>query len=216
MASQIQLADDLQFWSRQMTEHALFLRLLFADPALASEAGRLHEDWYAASAFAAPPDLLPLLDRLIDFKERVLARQARGDWVGWAWPSFVQHILFEARYFRARLLPRGTTADEDYRTWLRVVQDHAAVGPKLVDPMAEPYADRARDAASQLGDLQRRCGGRPDKRCALAVDEAISGVTAWVRGVPAGLNVVLPALGAHILREQERAMLVTRAAAGVA
>lgn len=201
---QIPLEDDIQFWTRQLTEHALFLHLLLEEPTLKAQALQLHKLWERKGTTHRA------LSELIAFKEHVIGRLRRGEWLGWALLSFVEHILYEARYFQARL-SGSFAANKELSTWLKIVKDHADVGPKLIDPQANGYAAQAAPLSATLGQLQARCGSG----CTHEVDKAFQTANVWVQGIPADLNIVHPALKAHILRENSRGIMVNKIIGGV-
>lgn len=202
------MPDDVPFWSRQLCEHALFLSLMLEDPALRDEAASLHQSWLETCQSGA--DVTGPLAALISLKERVLARQLSGEWLGWALPSFVAHILFEARYFQARI-SRGTTRDEDVQTWIRVVKDHADVGPKLLDPAAPgKLVSTAASLSGELERLQRRCSGSPYGLCLADADRYFMAANAWVDAVPPRLSIIPETLASHIKRENSRGQLTVR------
>jgi hypothetical protein len=207
MANQIPLDDDVRFWSTQMTEHGLFLHLMLEEPSLKAQALQLHQLWKRTMETGADP--LPPLNELISFKQMVLGRLRSGQWLGWALPSFVQHIMYEAEYFRSRL-GAGTGSAADVNTWLQIVKDHADVGPKLLDPVINNYADQARPLSARIGGLQRMCSSALSHQCLSDADQALQQANTWVRGIPAGMNIVHPALAAHILRENTRGIRVVR------
>ena len=205
--NQIPLDDDISFWSRQMTEHALFLNLLIQEPTLKNQALQLYHLWNQTVQQGG--DISMPLAELIAFKKVIIQRLQNGEWLGWALPSFVEHILMEAQYFQERL-GNGTDAMTDVNTWLQVVKDHADVGPKLIDPQANDFADTAKPASQALANLQRQCSRSVHRQCLHDADEVIQQVNDWVNQVPAGFNIIHPALSAHILRENNRGLQVTR------
>lgn len=196
---QIPLQDDIQFWTQQLTEHELFLHLLLEEPKLKAQALQLHKLWQSGGPLSAR------VDELIAFKEHVIGRLKAGEWLGWALLSFVEHILYEAQYFRARL-SGGYSSQKELGTWIRIVKDHADVGPKLIDPQANGYAAQAAPLSAQLGALQARCGSG----CTHEIDKAFQTANVWVQGIPSGLNTVHPVLKAHILRENSRGIMINR------
>lgn len=207
-ANQVALPDDVAFWSRQLAEHALFLHLMLQDPQLKAQALALHNLWMQTMLTGG--DISRPLSELLAFKRMVLARLERGEWLGWALPSFVQHILLEGDYFQRRL-QGGVNAGQDFQTWLEIVKGHADIGPKLIDPKAEGFAEQAKPLSQRVAQLQSRCNVRTiEHQCLVDADQAIQQANAWVRNVPVGLNIVHPTLAAHILREHDRALLVTR------
>lgn len=197
--NQIPLQDDIAFWSRQMTEHALFLHLLLEEPTLKAQAKQLHQLWQAGG------DLNVALNELMAFKQMIMGRLKSGEWLGWALLSFVEHILYEAQYFRARL-SGNYASNKELGTWIRIVKDHADVGPKFIDPTANNYAAQAAPLSAKLGQLQQNCG----VGCLHEVDQAFQAANVWVQGIPSGLNTVHPVLKEHILRENTRGLQVTR------
>lgn len=221
--NQLSLADDVGFWSRQLTEHALFLSLMFENPAFRQQAQQLHRLWesVAPGATNGPPDapvaapraMTPQIaratDELIAFKELALSRLSSGEWIGWALPSFVEHILMEAKYFRSRY-NAGTTAQQDVQTWLQIVKDHADVGPKLIDPKANAYADLAKPLSATITTLQGQCSSALHRACLSEMNAASEMANRWVRGIPTSLAIVPKALQDHILRENGRAGVVAR------
>lgn len=211
MPNQIPRQDDAAFWNRQMTEHALFLNLMLDEPALKRQAGQLYQLWQ--QTVASGRDVAVPLNELLAFKQAVLARLRSGEWLGWALPSFVQHILMEGLYYRSRR-GEGTTAAADFGTWLQVVKDHADVGPKLVDPGGPDRLPAAQRVSNALGELQAQCGGGRHAGCLAAADQQIMAANAWVRGVPRGASVISPTLAAHILRENDRAAQTMRLLGG--
>ena len=221
--NQLALQDDVGFWSRQLTEHALFLSLMFETPAFRQQAQQLHRLWEsvapgatqgaADAPTAAPramtPEIARATDELIAFKELALQRVTAGEWIGWALPSFIEHLLMEARYFRSRYTG-GTNAQQDVQTWLQIVKDHADVGPKLIDPKANAYADLAKPLSATVTALQGQCASALHRGCLAEMNMASELANRWVRGIPTNLAIVPKALQDHILRENGRAGVVAR------
>lgn len=202
MPNAVELPDDVEFWSRQLTEHALFLSLLFQEEPWRRQAMALHELWRDPSG-----DVVQKTSELVAFKEQALAALKSGKWLGWCLPSFLEHILFEAKYFQARM-GAGTIASGDCAAWTTIVQGHALIGPKLIDPNRE-LETSARGVANFIGDLQRCCPS-PNHRCLSALDAEFQKTNAWVRGLPSGTHILPPTLVAHILRENDRGSLMMR------
>lgn len=200
-SNQIPLQDDILFWSNQMREHCLFLHLMLEDNALKSEASQLQSLWNGGNV-----DLMYSLDSLIQFKEMILNRLNNGEWLGWALPSFVSHILREALYFRDRLTV-GTSVQGDFNAFTTFVMEHAQVGPKLVDPVASRFDAPAAQAANSLLQLQKSCRLLNDG-CLHEANQIISSVNDWVQSVPPNLSIINPVLAAHILRENNRGIQV--------
>lgn len=199
-SNQLPLQDDIAFWSNQMQEHCLFLNLMLEESTLKQDALELRSLWYNSN------DTMASLDSLIQFKEMILNRLQNGEWLGWALPSFVSHILREALYFRDRLTV-GTSVQGDFNAFTTFVMEHAQVGPKLVDPVASRFDAPAAQAANSLLQLQKACRSLNDG-CLQEANQIISSVNDWVQSVPPNLSIINPILAAHILRENNRGIQV--------
>lgn len=211
--NQLALPDDVQFWSRQMSEHALFLSMLLEDPVLVDTARGLHNAWERAIQTGA--DVRPVLAELIAFKERVLARLNRGEWLGWCLPSFLGHILMEARYFQSRLGP-GTSTGQDVATFLQIALDHATIAPKLIDPATPALSGAFDQARDRILGIQQYCSsGSNPPACLSAMNRELAADAAVVAGLPQNATIVHPALTAHIIRENQRGAEVARLLGGV-
>lgn len=204
---------DLQidFWARQFSEHALFLSLgIVADPGLSKEAERQQGLWDAfrssgLSGQAAKDRVIELATKLATLKGDVLARLEGGEWLGWLFPSFVRHILSELLWFTSRLEAKAAPAygQEDVRSWLRLMAEHAAFAAHLLDPVEVKLI---REARTLLGALQGLggCGSTLptlvdlSDRAGRQLDQYLvaSGI-----GTPKVKSVIHPVLAAHVVRE---------------
>lgn len=202
MANQVELPDDEQFWSVQMTEHCEFMSLLFQIEPYRSQAKSLHALWTSPNG-----DVFDKTKELIAFKELALSSLRAGNWLGWCLPSFLDHILYEAKYFLARMGP-GTIASGDCAAWSTIVQGHALIGPKLIDPNFR-LEMAAQGVANTIAELQKCCPS-PNHNCLAALDGEFQKTNAWVRSVPSGTHILPPTLVAHILRENDRGSLMMR------
>lgn len=101
--------DEIQFWSRQLSEHALFFSLGLETEPYRSHAAALHVDWERArAALAGVTDLAAAqaiagapTQNLSDWQNEVIAELPKR-WLGWLPPLFWDHTLRELQYFVAR------------------------------------------------------------------------------------------------------------------
>jgi len=206
MANQIPRSDDVQFWSRQLTEHALFLSLLLQEQPWRRQAEQLYALWLDPRG-----DVMGKTNELIAYKQAALTQLRSGAWLGWCLPSFLQHILDEALYFRTRMGP-GTQATTDCAAWSKIVMEHALIGPKLIDPNASLQLAAAEVAAKIM--MLQGCCSSPNHQCLTALDNEFQKTNAWVRGLPIGAHIIPPTLTAHIIRENDRASQTMRLMGG--
>lgn len=201
------MQDDFAFWGNQATEHALFMHLGLEDPALKAEALRLYESMKAAydAGPAGQEHFLFLLGRSMEFKQRVLARLLQGEWLGWLYPLFVDHILREEAYFLAKL--QGMLPPlEEAPTWLRFMREHAQFAAHLIDPTESAAIATAGQQAGQLARLEGGCAVTCSpqllalsERQGRELDQFFSTMK------PANpKSIIHPALAAHVVREGRR------------
>ena len=210
--------DDIHFWSRQLSEHALFFNLGLEVEPYKSQAAALHRDWETARGRLAQIATAPNIEaakaivaaptkNLAEFKEAVLAEQGAGKWVGWLFPLFVSHTLRELIYFVARVWHGGLPPEHTYCENIRFMQEHAEFAAHLLDPSAKDLIAAAESAAKSFADLRSGCS-------ALTLDyinlgrKAGQGLDQYLKTQPvsakSGRSVIHPVLADHVIREGER------------
>lgn len=210
--------DDIKFWSRQLSEHALFMHLGLEVPALKQQAGALHGDWEKArDALASVNDLgaaqavvLAPTDNLADFKMSVLVDQADGHWVGWLYPLFIAHMLRELRYFVARVWYGGLPSDQTFYENLTFMREHAEFAAHLLDPSAKDLIAPAEKIADRFGALGGCCATLTPGLIELgrkAGKELDTYFTTQPVSAASGKSVIHPVLAEHVVREGQRFLL---------
>ena len=127
-------ADNIAFWSKQMSEHCLFMQLGFVDDNLKKRAGDLHKRWENGD------DLYSLINDTRKLKMDAL-KKISTTWIGWLFPSFIEHILLELDYFNDKLNNRVLSEDEEISFWNKIVGDHAGFTSHLLDPSEKELID---------------------------------------------------------------------------
>lgn len=206
--------DDVTYWAGQMADHAELYDMLLQDSELRSAARRTGPRWRSVAASSSPRrrvEALALIPETAEYKQRVLQRLMRGEWVGWALPSFVEHTLGEVQYMQARLEGR---VDErsDLHAWLALLRGYPELLPKLVDPRQTDFARRAEPIKIRLAALQRLAAGPVGSgdMMLLAADRAFAESEAWCASAPLGMHAIPPLLAAHVAGEHARARHVVR------
>ena len=204
------IAEDIEFWSRQLAEHALFMRLGLEDPVLKARAEQLHQAW---KMFRQGPrallEAIRLVHALRDLQLEVHARLVRGEWLGWLWPLFVDHIRREGDYFLGTLQHTGRDPVSECQIWMTFMAEHAAFAAHLLDPSEADKIRQALQAQGQFGELFRSCAsGVNDQLLALTqrsgadLDEYMTGLGI---GKPGGAkSTIHPILAEHVVREGRR------------
>ena len=161
-----------RFWLRIMAEHALFIRLGLPcdETELINEAQELEKLFrnLLEQAQNTPKKeeavrklnkkVIKALDRIIDFKSRVLKRIITCKLGGSNLPLLIDHIRREAIRFRVillrlqndiEILPAEEALQEEI-FWLRIMGEHARFVAHLLDPSERKLVNRSRDFAKQF------------------------------------------------------------------
>jgi len=217
MANTLEL---VRFWSRQMSEHCLFLQLGLDPQDLKNQAQKLHSDWEAfrtsLPAQASPSDevslvemVKPLANQLRQFKTRVYGRLQAGEWLGWLFASMVRHWRDELDYFMTSLTVVSkkaglAQASDELCAWLGFMADHAAFTAHLLDPEEKLLIKQAEALQEKLEDLESGCQSMEQgfivlsQKAGILLDKYFTqnGIgTAQVE------SIIHPVLALHMIRE---------------
>lgn len=207
--------DDIQFWSRQLSEHALFLNLGLEVEPYKTQAKALHDDWERArgalqeapSLEAAKAIVGPPTKNLADFSKDVLARQRAGEWLGWLFPLFVDHTLRELIYFVARVWEGGLPRELTYCQNITFMKEHAEFAAQLLDPTATDLIQTADALGHEFNSLQDGCQALTASYIDLG-KKAGEKLDEYFRTQPvsaaSGKSVIHPVLAEHVVREGQR------------
>lgn len=162
----IPLDDEIHFWSRQMTEHAmiLFLGLEDNDGKLKNEAFELYQRWKnfitknfydngvvvtIETVFLSIEDLNKvegkinlsdvneLIQQTIKFKSGIIDILEQGKWIGWIYPSLAKHMLQEAEYYYRKINGPAFTVTEEIQFSNHHHSTEMGVTAQLINPDPE-------------------------------------------------------------------------------
>lgn len=162
-------------------------------------------------------DALNLLDRLINFKERVLCSADSCGIFTVNYPLLIEHILREARLYRAHVMRLEGLNDRSCQElrdgelfWNQIMMEHAMFIRGLLDPSEDKLIDTADDfadnykrllcASSAANDRVMRSGSSGSLELTRQFrDFKLAGV----EGIEACKikSIILPLLADHVLRE---------------
>lgn len=160
-------------------------------------------------------DALMLLERLINFKERVLCAVNSCKIFTVNYPLLIEHILREARLYRANLLRLEGRCDRKCQElqdselfWNQIMMEHAMFIRGLLDPSEAKLTDTADDFAedySKLLEVSRAANDRVmDCNHSLELTKKFRDFKqAGVEGIENCQirSIILPLLADHVLRE---------------
>lgn len=158
---------------------------------------------------------LSLVNRLIDYKMRLLRGVNSCGLFTSNYPLLIEHILREARLYRAKLLRLEGQRDDsvdDLRDseffWDRIMMEHALFIRGLLDPSEEKLIDTADDFAGDYRRLLDASAAANDRVIrsgqSLALTEKFRDFKrAGVEGIEGCKirSIILPLLADHVLRE---------------
>lgn len=210
VGSMMPIGDDIEFWSRQIAEHCLFIQLGLDNKELKRRAEQLHQAWEGFRRSSREVrDAIGLVLSTRDLKTEIHTRLLRGEWLGWLWPLFIDHIRREGDYFFGAL--QGTKFDPvtECQIWLTFMAEHAAFAAHLLDPSEAARIRQALQAQEQLGGLFHDCGkGVSDQLLSLTQRSGMD-LDAYLGalgvGKPDGAkSIIHPVLAEHVVREGRR------------
>jgi len=215
---QIDYPDEIEFWSRQLSEHALFVHLGLMDQPLRIRAQELHQQWedfrQARKGLPAREVAGRALGLALDtrsFLGHVYERLGKGQWIGWLFPLFIDHIRREGDYFIEVLQHKTPDAETTCKNWLVFMAEHAAFAAHLLDPVESA---KIRQATAFIGEFERLHGG-----CA-AINGQLLALTEKTGkdldqyfmqlgiGTPKLKSIIHPVLAEHVVREGKRFLMI--------
>lgn len=160
-------------------------------------------------------DGLALVDRLIKYKERLLCSIDSCNLFTLNYPLLIEHILREARLYRAHLMRLeglGDCSCQELRDselfWNQIMMEHALFIRGLLDPGEDELINTANDFAEDYRRLLEASAAANDKiMCngdALALTQQFRDFKrAGAEGIEACQirSIILPLLADHVLRE---------------
>jgi hypothetical protein len=132
--------DEIQFWSRQESEHMLFFHLGIEEHALKQRALELHYAWekFRSNFFSDPNNtmdqVLPLLKESREYHINIITRLLMGQWLGWIFPRFAIHVTLELDYLVDKLNGVPFSREDEIAFWNTINGDHADFDARLLDP----------------------------------------------------------------------------------
>ncbi len=196
---------DVDFWARQFSEHCLFFHLGLDAPQFKGPAKQLHDEWEAARPSLDLPTALALASKTRAFKTEILSTLDTGKWIGWIFPTFVDHTRRELDLFVAHATGRQVSAMQDTTEWLRFMAEHAAFAAHLMDPIEARRIRMALATVGQFTQLQNACrAGVTDNLLALSNKVGTALDTFVVNDVTKARSIIHPVLATHVVREGRR------------
>jgi hypothetical protein len=221
------LIEDLYFWSQQLSEHALFLSLGLVKGNYGRSAALFHDSWEtlrgtqlrSVPTLAALPGIVAAFRREAQafhgFQGEVRDALLSGQWLGWLFPGYLDHIMRELEYAVASLdrelsgASRGTrAAREELCTWVPFLKEHAATISHLLDPKEQPVFKDLDTFREKLATLEGQCHADEIATVLGLSRDLGSQFDRYLMGTGIGTgrvkSVVHPLLLDHVHREHQR------------
>lgn len=208
--------DEIRFWSRQLSEHALFFSMGLEVEPYRSQAAAIHNDWETARTKLSSSDLAnaraiigPVTTNLRDWQTGVIAL-LETRWLGWLSPLFWWHTMRELQYFVARAWYGGWPADTTLQQNLQFMREHAEFAAHLLDPAARDLITGAVDCAKTFADVEQGCCASITPALLELSTRAGNKLDAYLTQNPISspaLGTIHPVLADHVVREGKRFLI---------
>lgn len=210
--------DHIDFWSHQLSEHALFLHLGIEDKDLKEKALALHNKFEAfrntmneeTVSMEQMEKVLPLIKELRDYKVEVLESLLAGKWIGWIFALFARHIILESDYFVDKLQQIPYTDREEIAFWNIINGEHAGFAAHLLDPSERALSKKANKLSRKFARLvtsEDEMMQQISLHAAKALDKYNQAAEAGIAANKVA-SVIHPALINHVVREGQRSIKV--------
>ncbi len=159
---------------------------------------------------------LQLLNGLIDFKENILREVGDGRLFTTNYPLLIQHILREAKLYRATIEELMQNKQPSYKNlrkteefWNQIMMEHALFIRGLLDPCEEQLIDTADGFAKEYCELLELAKSRDCEATGLT-EQSLAETLKYREFKEAGTDgilnckiasIILPLLADHVLRE---------------
>lgn len=219
--------SDLVFWSRQLSEHTLFLHLGLEVEPLKSYGDKLHQLWenfratFPDETFQGDVESLLtfnyLSEQTKDYKINTLnfltdciknADAIPRAWLGWIFPTFAEHVIRELNFAQDKANGRQISPQDEINFWRIINKEHALFDAHLLDPSEADLIKTAYQLAEKIeGD--QTCESRIFVKISL---DAIKELDKYHLKGKSLLNnnqvrsIIHPALLTHVIREGQRSI----------
>lgn len=209
----------VRFWSRQLSEHALFFHLGLEEADLKEASLDVHHAWekfrktIPGRAGESETDevvarYLEMTRDLRAMKIHVLKRLNDGEWLGWIYPSFADHVRRELDYSVNLLTDNLGGGEKRARTelcgWLQFMAEHAAFADHLLDADERELMQEVTEIQGNLEELHGRCRSITpqlidmSQKAGKALDRYFTNLDANITKVN---SIIHPVLALHVVRE---------------
>lgn len=206
--------DEIAFWSRQLSEHALFFSLGLELEPYKSQAKALHADWERARAALAGAGNVATAQALVysptvnlQTWQTAVAQLQGSQWIGWLPPLFWDHTLRELQYFVARAWGGGLPPETTLAQNLRFMREHAEFAAHLLDPSQGPLIAGAVGIAREFAAVEAQCCAALTPTLLALSTRAGQDLDAYLTGQPVAspaAGTIHPVLADHVVREGRR------------
>jgi hypothetical protein len=207
-------SDEIDFWARQMSEHALFFHLGFEDAQLKQEALDIHKklEQFRTDFNESPQDmalmntLLPLLQEERAFQIKCLKVLDEGKWIGWIFPLFINHTTLELDYLTDKLNAIKYSPEDEIVFWNRINSEHASFAAHLLDPSERELFLKA-DKLSMKFNKIPKSENEMMLNLSLKASKELDAFNKTARSAGKKVkSVIHPVLLDHVIREGERSI----------
>jgi hypothetical protein len=206
----LSLLEETKFWTRQFSEH-LGLLAAMLQGSLRQEAHEHHQRYETLRKRVQHLDGGAMAATVEDatrdvhtFQSGICDRLDRGEWLGFAWPLFCDHITREVELYEHIAYGDPVPSGGVSAAVSQMGGEHALFAANLLDPTERAPSKTANEVGWKLVEMSKKPQGRSLMREEVALQKAIKEfIETTGLGTPSGAkSLVNLTLREHVLREQ--------------
>jgi hypothetical protein len=205
------LREETLFWTRQFAEHLGFLGEMLQDEPLRQEAKERQRQYEALRQSVLSLDGGAMAAAVEDatrnthvFQAGLCDRLDAGEWLGFAWPLFCDHITREIELYQHLAYGDPKPGKDIPQIVSQMGGEHALFAGSLIDPGDRVSSRIAREAGRRLLSLSKKAQKTATMTGEVALQRTIKQfIETTGLGTPKGIkSLVSFTLREHVLREQ--------------
>lgn len=155
-------------------------------------------------------ELLILLEELKNFKQKLLDILNKGEWIGWAYKSFVEHTLMELSSFHNRIQGKQTPL-LDIKFYNKMSKEHTGFADNLTDYTPENI--EIKNTLRNVFNTMPLLNGSEKEQYIILSQKYLEGIEKTSTDIQKMIHdknyssIIHPELINHVVREQQRATM---------
>ena len=134
---------EIEFWSKQIEQHCLFLYLGFIDEEYKNKAKQLENKWKNVNLYSKTRVEELIIDTIDYTSEAHDTTVNKKKWIGWILPALMKHMIDEEYYAYDKITGKVFTKAEELKFWNEHGNDVSVASIHLLDPTEKDAIEKA-------------------------------------------------------------------------